>query len=62
MRIFGCRKGDVVHLGPDIHIEIESVGRVNVRMRILAPRDITIFRQELAEKKELEARETLHEN
>jgi carbon storage regulator len=49
------RPGESINIGPDIVVTLVALERNRARIGIDAPRDITIDREEIAEKKRLES-------
>jgi carbon storage regulator len=45
------RPGESIHIGPNIVVTLVSMERNRARIGVEAPRDITVDREEIAEKK-----------
>ena len=52
MLILMRRPGESIHIGPNIVITLVSMERNRARIGIQAPREITVDREEIAEKKQ----------
>ncbi len=55
MLVLMRRPGESINIGPDIVVTLVALERNRARIGIEAPRDITIDREEIAEKKRLES-------
>jgi len=55
MLVLMRRPGESIHIGPDIVVTLVALERNRARIGIQAPRDVTIDREEIAEKKRLES-------
>jgi len=55
MLVLMRRPGESIHIGPDIVVTLVALERNRARIGIEAPRDVTIDREEIAEKKRLES-------
>ncbi|MEJ1960646.1 MAG: carbon storage regulator [Gammaproteobacteria bacterium] len=55
MLVLMRRPGESIHIGPDIVVTLVALERNRARIGIEAPRDVTIDREEVAEKKRLES-------
>jgi carbon storage regulator len=51
MLILMRRPGESIHIGPNIVVTLVSLERNRARIGVDAPRDITVDREEVAEKK-----------
>jgi carbon storage regulator len=49
------RPGESIHIGPNIVVTLVALERTRARIGIEAPREVTIDREEIAEKKRLES-------
>jgi carbon storage regulator len=49
------RPGESIHIGPNIVVTLVALERNRARIGIEAPREVTIDREEIAEKKRLES-------
>ena len=54
MLVLMRRPGESIHIGPNIVVTLVALERNRARIGIEAPRDVTIDREEIAEKKRLE--------
>jgi carbon storage regulator len=57
MLVLMRRPGEAIHIGPDIVVTLVALERNRARIGIDAPRDVTIDREEVAEKKRLDEKE-----
>ena len=55
MLVLMRRPGESIHIGPNIVVTLVALERNRARIGIEAPREVTIDREEIAEKKRLEA-------
>jgi carbon storage regulator len=55
MLVLMRRPGESIHIGPNIVVTLVALERNRARIGIEAPRDVAIDREEIAEKKRLEA-------
>ena len=55
MLVLMRRPGESIHIGPNIVVTLVALERNRARIGIEAPRDVPIDREEIAEKKRLEA-------
>ena len=55
MLVLMRRPGESINIGPNIVVTLVALERNRARIGIEAPRDITIDREEIAEKKRLES-------
>ncbi len=54
MLVLMRRPGESIHIGPNIVVTLVALERNRARIGIEAPRDVSIDREEIAEKKRLE--------
>jgi carbon storage regulator len=57
MLVLMRRPGEAIHIGPDIVVTLVALERNRARIGIDAPRDVTIDREEVAEKKRLDTQQ-----
>jgi carbon storage regulator len=55
MLVLMRRPGESIHIGPNIVVTLVALERNRARIGIEAPREVSIDREEIAEKKRLEA-------
>ena len=55
MLVLMRRQGESIHIGPNIVVTLVALERNRARIGIEAPREVTIDREEIAEKKRLES-------
>jgi carbon storage regulator len=55
MLVLMRRPGESIHIGPNIVVTLVALERNRARIGIEAPREVTIDREEIAEKKRLES-------
>ena len=55
MLVLMRRPGESIHIGPNIVVTLVALERNRARIGIEAPREVPIDREEIAEKKRLEA-------
>lgn len=55
MLVLMRRPGESIHIGPNIVVTLVALERNRARIGIEAPRDVTIDREEIAEKKRIES-------
>ena len=48
MLVLTRKKNESIIIEPDIEIEVVAIGRNQIRLGITAPRDVSIYRKELA--------------
>jgi carbon storage regulator len=54
MLILTRRAGEALRIGKDIEVTVMAVNGTQVRIGIKAPRDVTVDREEIAERKRLD--------
>lgn len=50
MLVLGRKEGQVIEIGDDILVKIIRVGERQVKVGVLAPPDVSVHRQEVAER------------
>lgn len=56
MLILGRKQGQRIVIGEEITIEVVSIDHGTVRLGVVAPRDVAVDREEVAERKKAEKR------
>lgn len=54
MLVLTRRLGETIHIGPDITVTVLDIDRGKIRLGIVAPKDVPIYRAELLPKVEAE--------
>lgn len=49
MLVLRRQAGESIHIGPDIEIRILTIGQTQVKIGVIAPRDVEVYRSELAQ-------------